>query len=589
VNGQGKFGTRQLPSTLMAVDTPNPPKSKTSIYYWIEERSRGFRIATVLLVLLTLALGTFIVYNTGGSYVVYTHNMYVPVVIAGLVFGLRGGLVAALSAGLLLGPLMPLNVASGELQSIANWVYRLAYFLLVGVIVGSSSDLIRNYIKRLRWHWLHNHVSELPNRDSLLVTLQRLMSSHKEFTGARPFSACLYLIDITNLNELSLKLGPNIEKAAILALVQKLDSQLQPGELIHHIRTNRLVILANHGNVPRHQEVRRIVENCIASPIEFEEIPLLLHCVWSDIEIDDLKLDPQDYLRRLEMAANEARVRRIQHSHYSRSLGLKSRENLAVLGLLKHAFDDRILQLRYQPKYRLSDRKIVSVEALMHWNDPNRGVVPASQFLPLAEESALITPMTLWVLEQAVRDFLLLKESASNDFQSVAVNISATNLGQESFVESVDRLLTATGIPAACLELELTESGVLSDLDTAVARLNQITDLGIRLSIDDFGTGFSSLQYLERFPVSTVKIDRLFVSGMTDGKSNHCIVKSTIDLAHTLGLDVVAEGIETEQVEQALREMGCDYGQGFYFSRPIAVELLRLMLNENSKAVEEGA
>jgi EAL domain-containing protein (putative c-di-GMP-specific phosphodiesterase class I) len=182
-----------------------------------------------------------------------------------------------------------------------------------------------------------------------------------------------------------------------------------------------------------------------------------------------------------------------------------------------------------------------------------------------------------------------LKESASNDFQSVAVNISATNLGQESFVESVDRLLTATGIPAACLELELTESGVLSDLDTAVARLNQITDLGIRLSIDDFGTGFSSLQYLERFPVSTVKIDRLFVSGMTDGKSNHCIVKSTIDLAHTLGLDVVAEGIETEQVEQALREMGCDYGQGFYFSRPIAVELLRLMLNENSKAVEEGA
>lgn len=220
-------------------------------------------------------------------------------------------------------------------------------------------------------------MSELPNRDSLLVTLQRLMNSHKEFTGARPFSACLYLIDITNLNELSLKLGPNVEKAAILALVQKLDSQLQPGELIHHIRTNRLVILANHGNAPRQQEVRTIVENCIALPIEFEEIPLLLHCVWSDIEIDDLKLDPQDYLRRLEMAANEARVRRIQHSHSSRPLGLKSRENLAVLGLLKHAFDDRILQLRYQPKYRLSDRKIVSVEALMHWNDPNRGVVPA--------------------------------------------------------------------------------------------------------------------------------------------------------------------------------------------------------------------
>ncbi len=562
----------------MAEDTSNPPTSMTSLYYWVEERSHGFQIAAVALVLLTLALGTFTVYYTGGSYVVYTHNMYVPVVIAGLVFGLRGGLVAAVSAGLLLGPLMPLNVATGELQSIANWVYRLAYFLLVGVIVGSSSDLIRNYIKRLRWHWLHNPVSDLPNRESLLVTLQRVMGGHREAVDTGPVCVYLYLIDITNFNELSLKLGPSIEKAAIIGLVRKLDAQLLLGEMIHHIRTNRLVILARHGNAARHEQVRAIVENCIASPIEFEQIPLLLNCVWSDIEIDDLKVEPQDYLRRLEMAANEARVRRIQHSHYSRSLALKSRENLAVLGLLKHALDDRILQLRYQPKYRLSDRRIVSVEALMYWKDPNRGVVPASQFLPLAEESALITPMTLWVIEQAARDFLLLKESAAVDFQSVAVNISATNLGQDSFVESVEKLLTAVGLSPACLELELTEGGVLSDLDTAVARLNQITDLGIRLSIDDFGTGFSSLQYLERLPVSTVKIDRLFVSGMRDGKSNHCIVKSTIDLAHALGLDVVAEGIETGQVEEALREMGCDYGQGFYFSKAIEVPALRAML-----------
>lgn len=570
----------------MAVNSIEPPKSLTSIYYWIEERSRGFRIATLLLVLLTLALGTLIVYYTGGSYVVYTHSMYVPVVISGLVFGLRGGLIAALTAGFLLGPLMPLNVATGELQPIANWVFRLAYFLLVGVIVGSSSDLIRAYIKRLRWHWLHNQVSELPNRDSLLVTLQRLMSSYKEVAGGRAISSCLYLIDITNLNELSLKLGPNIEKAGVLALVQKLDAQLQPGEQIHHIRTNRLVILASHGNAPRQEELRQIVESCIASPIEFEEIPLLLHCVWSDIEIDDLKLDPQDYLRRLEMAANEARVRRIQHTHYSRSLGLKSRENLAVLGLLKHAFDDKIVELRYQPKYRLSDRTIVSVEALMHWNDPNRGVVPTAQFLPLAEESALITPLTLWVIEQAARDFLSLRKSASYSFQSVAVNISAMNLGQDSFVEAVDKLLSGIGMPAACLELELTESGVLSDLDTAVERLNQLTALGIRLSIDDFGTGFSSLQYLERLPVSTVKIDRSFVIGMTNSnsKSNNCIVRSTIDLAHALSLDVVAEGIETEQVEEALKAMGCDYGQGYFFSKPIDIHALRAMLSEPVQA-----
>lgn len=565
------------------VDITPPDSATSSIYHWIEERSRGAQIAAGFLVVLTLALATMVVYLAGGSFVVYTHSMYVPVVIAGLVFGLRGGLASALAAGLLLGPLMPFDVATGEMQSITNWIYRLVYFLLVGIIVGSSSDLIRKYIKRLRWHLLHNQVSELPNRDALLVTLQKLMAGSREGRFATKTVPGLYLIDITNLNELSLKLGPRIEKAAILSLVAKLEAQLKPGELIHHIRTNRLVILTDSKDEARQKELRALVENCISSPIEFEEIPLLLHCVWSDIVVDDLKRDPQDYLRRLEMAANEARVQRIQHTHYSRSLGLKSRENLAVLGLLKHAFDDGVLQLRYQPKYRLSDHRILSVEALMHWKDPDRGIVPPSKFLPLAEESALITPMTLWALERAARDFLSLRESAQGDFQSVAVNISATNLGHDSFVADIENMLSTTGMPSHCLELELTESAVLSDLDIAANRLNQLTALGIRLSIDDFGTGFSSLQYLERFPVSTVKIDQSFVGAMMATENNRSIVKSTIELAHVLGFDVVAEGIETQEIEDLLREMGCDYGQGYLFSKPVSSEEFRQLLQQTKQ------
>lgn len=550
------------------------------LYELVEERNRVFQIIILIVIAVTVLLSAYWVYAAGGSYVVYTHTMYVPIVIASLVFGVKGGIATAIIGGLLLGPVMPLNVLAGSSQSTLNWTFRMSYFLLIAFIVGGSSELIKGYIYKIQWRLLHSGGSDLPNRKALISTvtrrLKRLPAQPGQGIDAEQ-AATLYLIDIVNLNELSLKLGGEFEPVAIDTLAARFQSVLPVGHELFQVRTNRFAILTDPAQSRSDQEWSELIEVAVTRPIEFASIPLLLHCVWSDIRLDDARLGAEDYLRRLEMALNEARIRKLHHYRYHRSLGLTATHNLELLGLLKNALDEDVLKLRFQPKYRLSDRTPVSIETLIHWTDSQRGIIPSGEFIPLAEGSLLITPLTLWVIERAVQDFMVLK---TNDAQleSIAVNVSAANLGHKAFIDGVKDIVARTGLDPASLELELTESAVVEDLDVAVQTLNEIASIGVKISVDDFGTGFSSLQYLDRLPITAIKIDQSFIRTMLQNPNNRHIVESTISLAHKLGLDVIAEGIESAAVEQSLLEMGCDYGQGFYFSKPLSVDRLQEFL-----------
>lgn len=531
---------------------------------WIENRSARFRRVVVVVIALGMGLATLMVYQAGGSSVVYTHSMYVPVVIAAIVFGLPGGVIAALLGGLLLGPLMPLDVASGESQSLLNWTFRLAYFLLLAMLIGESADLIRHYIKQMRWRLSHHDVTQLPNRQALGQALQQLLDA----PGPGTSPAHLYLIDVSNLNELSLKLGGEFEHMAIRTLADALLGRLAAGMQVFQVRTNRLAILASNEAGPRDEEVPRVIEQAVNTPVVFEGIPLLLHCVWSDIGVEQADRHPDVFLRKLELALNEARTRKLQHYQYSKGLELYSRQNVEILGLLKQALDADVLTLKFQPKYRLRDRRLLAVETLLAWTDPERGIMPPAEFIPLAEESLLITPMTLRIIDRAVAEFSRWLE-AGHRLQSIAVNISASNLGNGDFIAGVRETVARYGLQPGQLELELTEGAVVADLDVAVAALNELAAVGVAISVDDFGTGFSSLQYLDRLPVHSVKIDQSFIRNMLQRESNRHIVESTIDLAHRLGLTVVAEGIESEAIEKMLVAMGCDQGQGYFFARPM--------------------
>jgi EAL domain-containing protein (putative c-di-GMP-specific phosphodiesterase class I) len=244
-----------------------------------------------------------------------------------------------------------------------------------------------------------------------------------------------------------------------------------------------------------------------------------------------------------------------------------SRGRLALVGELRRALERNELELHYQPKVELAGGRLTGVEALMRWRHPVRGLVPPGEFIPLAEQTGLIRPLTRWALDEALGQIAAWRSQGLH--LSVAVNLSARNLLDPDLPADVERTLVRRGLDASALELEITEGSLMSDPARAQEVLTRLRAIGIRLAIDDFGVGHSSLAYLGRLPVDDIKVDRSFVQGMADDPGDAAIVRSTIELGRSFGLGVVAEGVETPAAWKRLAEMGCDRAQGYLLSRPL--------------------
>jgi EAL domain-containing protein (putative c-di-GMP-specific phosphodiesterase class I) len=251
---------------------------------------------------------------------------------------------------------------------------------------------------------------------------------------------------------------------------------------------------------------------------------------------------------------------------------------LTLVSELRSAIRGNELVLHYQPKATLATDEIKSVEALVRWQHPTRGLVGPDEFIPVAQQTTLVKPLTLWVLNEAMRQCRAWVDEGLD--LSVAVNLSPRNLLDDRFPDDVSSLLARWDLSPARIELEITESAIVSDLRRAKSVLDRLASLGILLSVDDFGTGYSSLSHLKNLPVRELKIDRSFVECMTNDPDDASIVRSTIELAKSLGLTVVAEGVETAETWAELRALGCDRAQGYVLSRPLNPDELRQLLHE---------
>lgn len=267
---------------------------------------------------------------------------------------------------------------------------------------------------------------------------------------------------------------------------------------------------------------------------------------------------------------------------YSASKNIHSVERLALESQLRRAIENQELQLHYQPKVDVYTGRINGVEALVRWQHPDLGLLPPQHFVPLAEETRLIIPLSKRILRIACADALAINH-VSNYPVRVAVNLSARQLEDSQFPDTMQTLLEQTGLPADLLQLEITESMVMDNPEQAVEIMNRLRDMGIRLDIDDFGTGYSSLAYLKRFPVYSLKIDRSFIQDIPEGPNDTAITQAIIAMAHSMGMRVVAEGVEKQSQAEALRQFGCDEYQGYFFSRPVPLaKLLDLLGNQQT-------
>jgi diguanylate cyclase len=309
-----------------------------------------------------------------------------------------------------------------------------------------------------------------------------------------------------------------------------------------------------------------------AEPVVVKSIPVHLGISAGVARCPEDADTAETLLQRADVALYAAKRNRTNLEFYDASRDHSSPRRLEILALLRSAIANDEMSLHYQPKVALGSGRVAGVEALARWESPVLGKVSPGEFIALAEATDLITPLTHWTLRRALRDCC--KWHAQGAVLQVAVNLSARHLQDAQLPHFVQDLLHSSGAEPQWLELEITESAIMSDPDRAFRIVQALREIGVSIAIDDFGTGYSSLAYLQNLNIDRLKIDRSFVIGMTQSEGSRVIVASIVKLGHALGLQIVAEGIETEMQRQQLDALGCDFGQGYLFAPAMPVEAL---------------
>jgi EAL domain-containing protein (putative c-di-GMP-specific phosphodiesterase class I) len=273
---------------------------------------------------------------------------------------------------------------------------------------------------------------------------------------------------------------------------------------------------------------------------------------------------------------------------YDRSMNARALERLVMETMLRRALERSEFVLHYQPRISLATGQIVGAEALIRWQHPERGMVSPREFITLAEETSLVIPIGEWALDEVCRQSAAWQTGGLTAVP-VAVNLASTHLRERNLPDLVSRMLAQHGVPAGCLEIEVTESVLIADPELSLDTARRLNELGVRLSIDDFGTGYSSLSYLKRLPISALKIDQSFVRDLATDPDDAAIITAIIAMAHTLKLKVIAEGVETEAQRVFLKNNGCDEFQGYLMSRPVEAGEFAQMLEQQGVHLARAA
>jgi diguanylate cyclase (GGDEF)-like protein len=424
---------------------------------------------------------------------------------------------------------------------------------------------------------LHDALTGLPNRSLFRDRIQRAILG-AERDGGR---VAVLMMDLDRFKEINDSLGHYTGDALLREIASRLRGVLRASDTIARLGGDEFGLL-----LPTHCEpvdVKRVIDRIrqvLEQPVVLQDLPLAIEASIGVSLYPNDGADVDTILQRADVAMYTAKRENSAYAFYDEEADHYDPRRLTLVAELRRAIEERELVLYYQPKAVLATGEIRSVEALLRWNHPERGLVLPDDFIPLAQQTGLIKPLTLYVVAEALEQCA--SWQAEGLTLSVAVNLSMRNLLDLEFPEQIERLLDRWDIDRSLLEFEITESTMIADPMRTRLVLERLSAMGIRLSIDDFGTGYSSLAYLKRLPVNEIKIDRSFVMNMGVNEDDAAIVRSTIDLGRNLDLDVVAEGVETEAVWNELSALGCVSAQGYYLSRPVPPDQLRDWLRERT-------
>jgi diguanylate cyclase (GGDEF)-like protein/PAS domain S-box-containing protein len=467
---------------------------------------------------------------------------------------------------------LPLIVADNTMGVLTLYVNQIEFFKEDGLrllteLANDISFAIDHIAKQAQLDYLayYDVLTGLANRSLFLERVAQYLRS----AANGGYKVAVGLIDLERFKNINDSLGRAAGDALLKQMGEWLTHSLGDAHLAARIGADHfsvvIPVVENEGSIIALLDKR--MESLLNHPMQLSGgvVRIAFKC---GIALSDNGTDAEALLGNSETALRKAKVTGDRYLLYTKAMTASAADKLTLENQLRRAIENEEFVLHYQPKINLESGKLVSAEALIRWNNPLRGLVPPGCFIPVLEETGLIYEVGRWALHKAIEDYL--RWRATNPFAvRIAVNVSPLQLRRHDFVNEIEQVIGTNTHAAAGLELEITESLIMEDVMHSIVSLKAIRAMGVTIAIDDFGTGFSSLSYLSRLPVDTLKIDRSFITEMTDSQEGLALVSTIVTLAHALKLKVVAEGVETEEQVRLLGSLNCNEMQGFLFSRPL--------------------
>lgn len=438
-------------------------------------------------------------------------------------------------------------------------------------IAGSLSDISERKVaeQKLQYDAMHDTLTGLQNRAMLMKRLSRSLARRKY---GKEYEFAILFLDLDRFKIINDSLGHLIGDQLLISVAEKLSDLIRPSDMVARLGGDEFVILLD--NLANRKQVSTIANRILRSLAQ--PFSLNQHEVYTSTSIgiafcNSTYEQPEFLLRDADIAMYRAKSKgKARYEIFNLEMHNHALSLLQLENDLRRAIQNNELILHYQPIVSLSNGHMIGFEALARWQHPQRGFIPPLEFIPVAEDSDLIYTIGEWVLREACRQLVAWDQEFANSHPLIiSVNLSAKQLDQPNLIELIQAILQETGLDPIRLKLEITESVLMKNAEQAIVLIEQLRALGICISIDDFGTGYSSLSYLHRFPIDTLKIDRSFIKGMGKPGENSTIAQTIISLAKNLGIEVIAEGIETKEQLVHLQQMNCTYGQGYLFSKPV--------------------
>jgi diguanylate cyclase (GGDEF)-like protein len=430
-------------------------------------------------------------------------------------------------------------------------------------------DQLLDHRERLFHLVHHDTLTNLPNRLLLLDRLSRMILKAKR---NRSYVAVLFL-DLDRFKKINETLGHDIGDQLLQAVAERLQNCVRKSDTVARLGGDEFAVLLDDlHDVKFVVMIGRKILQVISKPIIIQDYELYITGSIGISLFPDDSEDVDDLLRCADTALYRAKdAGKNNYQYYTTDMNARAFEFLLLESGLRKALDNNEFVLYYQPLFNLKTSRLIGMEALLRWQHPEKGMIAPGDFIPLAEETGLIEPIGEWVLRTACTQNKQWQDEGYSQVK-VLVNMSARQFCKKNITELIGDILLETGLSPDYLGIEITESVIMQNVKSTITKLKQMRKMGISLSLDDFGTGYSSLSYLKLFPVDNLKIDRSFVFNITSDPTDAAIAASVILLAHSMNIEVVAEGVETEEQLEVLRRQGCDHVQGFLFSQPLAAE-----------------